>query len=155
METLQNYIFYLITNRENQNGSLVQYGVKRLKNVIDHEPYFKRLLNIDVIDIDYKISTGWNQVSYDLAAGGYIVFANSAVEIEDINEQLFLLYLPSHPLALQLKILEDYMAQFQQMNFDVGVYGDDWADYVKQRTCKDFSSIAFLEKYIEQHKSKI
>ena len=80
----------------------------------DHEPYFRRLLYIDNIDIDYNISTGWNQVSYDLAAGGYIVFANSAVEIEDINEQLFLLYLPSYPLVSQLKILEDYMDSFDK-----------------------------------------
>ena len=41
------------------------------------------------------------------------------------------------------------------MNFDIGVYGDGHSNYREKRMRKDFSSIRFLEEYIEQHKNKV
>ena len=153
MEDLGKYVFYVIINNGENNG--YAYGVVKNKKY-EHQSYLETLIGIEPyffenVDIGYC----WNNTIESFVKMGNITFVNSSISLNDIDNNLYLLYLPSNPSLYQLNMLEAFLPQLQLMNIDVGVYGELEEDFKEIRISNDFNSFEYLKEYIFKNKSEI
>lgn len=119
---MQDYVFYCVTSEEANNLS---YGIKRGTS-FNHENYFKRFLDIDsTILYDVDIPFYWCDAMEVFASSGHIMIANSAIEIENINERMYLFYLPSNPSKYQLDELVSILVELKDIDKVVRVCGKE------------------------------
>lgn len=153
MDDLKKYVFYVIVNDIDDKG--YAYGVvKNKKN--EHQSYLETLIGIDPyffenVDIAYC----WNKTIESFVKMGNITFVNSSISATDIDNNLYLLYLPSNPSLYQLNMLESFLPQLELVNFDVGVYGELEESFIETRLSDDFNSYEYLKEYIFKNKSEI
>lgn len=157
MEKLEEYVFYGIFNVENKKQhKSIQYGVKRKNGMDAHDTYFSYFINMEpALYYDMKLTRDWNDSLCNIAATGNMIFANSAIEIENVKNRFYLLYLPSNPKEFQLQDLEHFLVQLQEINFDVGVYGKEKEQFLTIRQKKNFNSFSFVVDYIKNHREKL
>ena len=153
MEDLEKYVFYVIINNRENNG--YAYGVVKNKKY-EHQSYLETLIGIEPyffenVDIGYC----WNNTIESFVKMGNITFVNSSISLNDIDNNLYLLYLPSNPSLYQLNMLEAFLPQLEVMNIDVGVYGELEEDFKEIRISNDFNSFEYLKEYIFKNKSEI
>ena len=124
MHDIKDYVFYIILKNDDLNDSLGNsYGVKRGCSK-DHISYFKTFIGIDPYLIeDIELSYDWNTTLSSLAELGNVVIVNTAIEIEDLSDRCYLIYLPSNPNIFQLNNLEIALEEFKNYNLEIGVYG--------------------------------
>ena len=152
MEDLGKYVFYVIINNGENNG--YAYGVVKNKKY-EHQSYLETLIGIEPyffenVDIGYC----WNNTIESFVKMGNITFVNSSISLNDIDNNLYLLYLPSNPSLYQLNMLEAFLPQLQLMNIDVGVYGELEEDFKEIRINNDFNYFKYLKEYIFKNKSE-
>ncbi|MBP3766348.1 MAG: hypothetical protein J6G98_04130 [Bacilli bacterium] len=153
MEDLGKYVFYVIINNGEDNG--YAYGVVKNKKY-EHQSYLETLIGIEPyffenVDIGYY----WNKTIESFVKMGNITFVNSSISLNDIDNNLYLLYLPSNPSLYQLNMLESFLPQLELMNIDVGVYGELEEAFKEIRISNDFNSFEYLKEYIFKNKSEI
>ena len=156
MQDIKDYVFYILLKNDDLNESLGNsYGVKRGYSK-DHNSYFQSFIGIDpYITEDIEPSYDWNTTLSMLAKLGNVVIANTAVEIEDLSDRWYLIYLPSIPSIYQLNNLETVLEEFKSYNIEVGVYGDLEEYFITLRRKKDFDCQKFLKDYIDYYKRKL
>lgn len=156
MENIKDNVFLAILKNENmldENG--ISCGIKR-KYSKNHQHYFNLFLeNYPFIHEHLKLFPDWERSMEVLARDGNVLIVNSAIEIEKIENRLYLIYLPTFPNLFQLKQLEIILKEFESVDFDVFVYGEDEAIFSEFRMNHDFDSIDFLRKYILLHKNRL
>ena len=92
MDRIQDYVFYAILKGDRfQEG--YSYGVKR-GIAKQHSSYFGNFMDMGPHPFDIKCSS-WNDAFEQMAASGNIIIANAAVEIEDVEDRFFVIYLPT------------------------------------------------------------
>ena len=156
MNDLKNYVFYILVKNDNlinENG--LAYGVKR-GNCHSHDSYYHRFINIDpfVLD-DINVTSDWQTTLPSLAASGNVIIANTAIEIENIEDRLYAIYLPSHPNMYQLNVLNSCIEEFKKIDIDVGVFGEYEDMFNELRLNSNFDSLTFLKEYININMEQI
>ena len=156
MNDLKNYVFYILLKNDNlKNETGLSYGVKR-GNCHSHASYYHRFINIDPYVLnDVNVTSDWKTTLPSLAASGNVIIVNTAIEIENIEDRLYIIYLPSHPNMYQLKALNSYMDEFKKIDIDVCIYGEHECDFNELRIKSDFDAIIFLEEYINKNMEQI
>ena len=152
MDNLKDYVFYVIVK---DNDNCYSYGVVKNQKY-EHQSYLEILIGIEPYFFeDIDISLCWNKTIESFVKMGNITFVNSSISLNDIDNNLYLLYLPSNPNIYQLNKLEEFIPQLKHINFDVGVYGEMEEEYKNERYKADFNSFEYLKKYIFKNKCKI
>ena len=156
MNDLKNYVFYILLKNDNlKNEDGLSYGVKR-GNCSSHDSYYHSFIGIDPFVLgDIKVTPDWQSTLPSLAASGNVIIANTAVEIEDIEDRLYAIYLPSQPNMYQLNVLESCIEEFEKIKIDVAIYGEYAESFKKLRLNNDFNAIEFLKEYITSNKEKL
>ncbi|MBR1717824.1 MAG: hypothetical protein IJ715_00975 [Bacilli bacterium] len=155
MEDLKKYVFYVIIN----NGDIKSdkgyaYGVYKNKKY-EHQSYLETLIGIEPYFFEnVDISFSWAKTIESFVENGNITFVNSSISFSD-SDDLFLLYLPSYPNLYQLNMLESFLPQFEQISFDIGVYGELKDEFREDRINPNYNSYEYLKKYIFKNKSKL
>ncbi len=153
MDDLKDYVFYIIVNDINNKG--YAYGVKKNKKY-EHQSYLETLIGIDPYFFeDVDISFCWPKTIESFVRMGNITFVNSSISTTDIDNNLYLLYLPSNPSLYQVNMLEKFLPQFEKLNIDVGVYGELESEFNEERYDDDFNSYEYIKKYVFINKSKM
>lgn len=149
MDKIQDYVFYAIL-KNNQYKEGYSYGIKRGISK-HHDSYFVRFMDMSPYPFCLNC-LNWNDAFEKISADGNIIIANAAVEIEDIKNRYFVVYLPTYPTPYQLDNLETIKEQLKDHNIDVGVYGEYRDQFIKDRIQDNFNSHDYLENYINIHK---
>ncbi len=158
MEEIKDYVFYTILkdfsgNKLKDTG--ISYGIKKGKSVY-HEAYFNAFLNIDYFPWEgLSLSSDWPTSLEIMSADGNVMIANSALEIEELSERTYLIYLPDEPNLFQVLFLEHVSEELCGIPLDIGIYGKYKDEFLKRRLSNDFDAHSFLKEYISYHKSKL
>lgn len=156
MEEIKDYVFLAILKNDNmleEEGMCC--GIKR-GNSKNHVPYYRAFLEMyPFIHEHLCLSSNWECSMEILARDGNVLIANSAVEIEKIEDRFYLIYLPTFPNIFQLKQLEIALEEFESVEFDVSVYGEDEKIFREFRMKDEFNAVEFLKKYISSHKKRL
>ncbi len=150
MGEIKDYVFYMITKEDDRNkADGYSYGIKRNPNCLNHSPYFGALRNIDPYffeDIPY--SDEWAEIIPEGAKNGNVIIVNTAVEITNIEDRMYGIYLPSFLTNYQINELRKHMPEFDKLNLDIDVFGNNRSFFLEQRMKNDFDAHAFLKNYL-------
>jgi hypothetical protein len=145
MDRIQDYVFYAISKGDRfQEG--YSYGIKR-GIAKRHSAYFASFMDMGPYPLDVNC-LNWNDAFEQMATSGNIIIANAAVEIEDVEDRFFVIYLPTVPTSYQIKCLELISRQLKNNNIDVGVYGNNREEFLKARIDDAFDCHSYLKEYI-------
>jgi len=156
MERIKDYIFLVIPKNENILEEIgTSFGVKRSYSK-NHQHYYRLFLeNYPFIHENLNLFSDWERSMEVLARDGNLVVVNSAVEIEEEKDRLYLIYLPTFPSKYQLIELENILNQLENIDFDVSVYGLDEELFNTFRINNEFDAREFLKNYIYAHKKRL
>lgn len=131
-EEIKDYVFYMITKEypcwKSEGFTL---GVKRLPNCVSHSTYFEWLKDIEPILFE-GISSDWTIGLEQLTKDGNILIANTAIEIEELEKRLYIIFLPSFCSKFQLKELQKHINEIEVLNIFVDVEGQNRADFLRK-----------------------
>ena len=162
-EKLQDYVFYVISKEfDFLHSKGFNLGVKRIEDIYDHEKYIEILRNLYASDMGPVIfenipNTNWSKQAEMIAENGNIMIANTAVEIKNIQNRLYGIYLPSYPSPYQIQELKSHLQELEKIPIDVGVYGYLSNDFLRKRIQlnNNFNSLLYLKNYLQQHTKRI
>lgn len=150
MEALKDYIFYTIL-KDDELFKQVSYGIKR-GNSLKHEDYFANFIDIDPLAWEgIQLLPDWHSSCENIAGVGSVMIVNTAIEVENIEDRMYGIYLPTYPTLFQLETLKDKMSEFENMVIDVSVYGVDHDNFIALKRKENFDSWEFLKVYINYH----
>jgi len=153
MENIKDYVFLIIPKTENWLEDIGSYyGIKKGYSK-DHEYYYSLFLeNYSFLYENLNLFSDWGRSMEEFARNGNVAIVNSAVEIEEENERLYVIYLPTFPNIYQLIQLSNVLEQLNNIEIDVSVYGVDEEVFKIFRLNNEFNSKEFLKRYIKFHK---
>lgn len=154
IEEIKDYVFYMITKEYpcwKSEGFML--GIKRFPNCVEHEKYFGWLKDRDPVFFE-GISNDWYTGLVQLTKDGNVLFANSTIEIEEVEKRLYIVFLPSFLSKFQVKELRKHMDEIEGLTILVDVEGENRADFLRKINEKDYRPVEFLKRYLQLYEEK-
>lgn len=150
---MQDYVFYCVTKNDEYSKGY-SYGVKRGSSV-DHEHYFYSFLDIDTMAFsNLDIPVYWHDAMGIFADNGNLMVVNSAIEIEDLDKRMYLLYLPSNLSEYQIEALTAIAAELKGISKDIKIYGSEEEMFNFYLKDPNFDKDRLIEIYLAYQKSR-
>ncbi len=156
-EEIKDYIFYMITKQDDcLKTKGYCFGVIRGKSCLDHSEYFYRLRDIDPYLFEgISYSYDWTESAEEIVKSGNILIANTAIEIERVEDRLYVICLPSFPTLYQINELYRHMDEFEKIDISIDLYGEDRSYFLEAIQKSDYKSLNFLKGYLKFHKKRL
>lgn len=149
-DKIKDYAFYVISKEfDFLKSDGYTFGVLRNNTCFDHEHYFNRLKEINPYVFENIANSDWPTQCEELATQGNIVIANTALEIEELKNRLYGLYLPTFPTMFQIKNLSQLLPQLEVIPLDISLLGILSSDFFQYRLSNEYNSYSFLQFYLQ------
>lgn len=150
MGEIKDYVFYIITKKDERYGNEgYSYGIERDEIYLRHRAYLAALINSEPYFFeDIPSYQDWVRVVEKAAECGNVIIANTAIEIEKVENRMYGIYLPSELTDYQIKELNSHMDEINSLDIDVDVQGTFRQAFIKKRIMNDFDSHAFLKEFL-------
>lgn len=153
-QNIADYVFYMITKEypcwKSEGFTL---GIKRLPNCVLHSVYFEWLKDTELVFFE-GISSDWGTGLEQLTKDGNILIANTAIEIEEVEKRLYIIFLPSFVSRFQLEELQKHINEIEALDIIVDVEGENRANFLRKIVDKDYKPIEFLKSYLHLYEEK-
>ena len=157
MGEIKDYVFYIITKKdERYNNEGYSYGIQRNSCYLRHWSYLAALRDIEPYFFEeVNCTIDWSKAAEELAQSGNVIIVNTAIEVEEVKDRMYGIYLPSSLTEYQIKELNSHMDEFDDLDIDVDVQGELRPEFCECRVMDGFDSHAFLKNYLRLQEDKI